>query len=89
MDNQKVTINGVGEVLPWEEEEAKRIVICYYDGCGKKVYPNSYWCTKTHQILWQKAHYGEDGEKRGPKSVEQIQQQIQRLKANVTQNKLI
>lgn len=52
--------------------------------CRENAYPDSCWCSRTHQLEWQKENYGRTDERRTPYSIEEIQKKILIMKQKQT-----
>lgn len=65
------------EPLPWEEDEAvKPKINCYLKDCVKPAYPDSYWCTRTHQLAWQEENYGRSDTRKIPLTIVEMQKRL-------------
>ena len=49
---------------------------CYLEDCQKDAYPDSYWCTRTHQLEWQEKTYGRTFERKTPITIPEIQARL-------------
>lgn len=66
-------------------------VQCYLKDCKKKAYPGSYWCTRTHQLEWQKENYGNKEIHKTYLTIPQIQERLKEMgkMAKLKEGKLI
>lgn len=50
---------------------------CYLKECEKEVYPESYWCTRTHQLAWQEENYNSSNHPQ--KDIQKIQARLKEM----------